>query len=154
MRKSLIILGIVLAGSWQARAQRGIVDELERKVAGEGTVRISAENEVNELLGSPVVFNDVSESNSVKIDGFRILIYLGNDMKKSKGEAAYRQTQINEQFPEIATYIRYEAPNWKLFAGDFISREGAESTMQKLRKQFPEFGKEIYITPDKINLFY
>jgi hypothetical protein len=155
MKKSLIILGIVLASTWQAQAQKNIVNELEKKVAGEGTVHIVADASINALIGQPIATVDISSNNnSLKTNGFRIVVYLGNDPKKAKGEAAYRQTQIRENFPEITTYIRYEAPNWKLFAGDFISRESAESTMQKFRKQFPEFGKELFITSDKINLFY
>jgi len=144
---------LILACTFAGRAQRTIVDDLQRPVAGEGTVTVEAEKAVNDLIGIPALVGENTETEA-KIDGFRIMVYIGNDPKKSKSEAAYRQAQIQEKFPEINAYIRYEAPNWKVVAGDFLSRENAESEMRNIRKQFPEFGREMYILQDKINFPY
>ncbi|MDR0686350.1 MAG: SPOR domain-containing protein [Dysgonamonadaceae bacterium] len=134
------------------QAQKGIIDELQSSTIGEGTIRIAVDDAVSTLLGTPAVESNFSDNSvSVKVDGFRIVVYMGNNPKKSKNEAAYRQMQIYENFPEMKTYIRYEAPVWKVFAGDFLSREAAVVVLRDMQKMFPEFGKEMYIVFEKIN---
>jgi hypothetical protein len=152
LRRIILASVIGIAGILTCPAQKSIVDELQHSIEGEGTIRIVADPAVSALLGTPAIIGDnFSDSTSVKVEGFRIVVYMGNDPKKSQSEASYRQTQICENFPGIRTYIRYESPNWKVFAGDFLNRESASATLRDMKKTFPEFGKEMYIVFEKIN---
>lgn len=129
-----------------------IVNELERETQGEGTIKIATDPKITELLGTPSISNETEENNSMKIGGYRIQVFMGNNPKKSREEALHRQRIIKDGFPEIVTYVRYEAPNWKVFAGDFIAKEEAEVFKKNMLSIFPEFGKEMYIVSDKINV--
>ncbi|MDR2681121.1 MAG: SPOR domain-containing protein [Tannerella sp.] len=152
LRKIILTSAVCTASLFTCQAQKSIIDELQRSTAGEGTVRIAVDDAVSKLLGTPAIENNFPDNSvSAKVDGFRIVVYMGNDPKKSKDEAAYRQTQIYENFPEIKTYIRYEAPVWKVFAGDFLTRESAVVVLRDMQKMFSEFGKEMYIVFEKIN---
>jgi hypothetical protein len=150
-RKFFIILAFFVCCFSVVQAQT-IVNELERETQGEGTIKIATDPKITELLGTPSVLDETKENNSMKVSGYRIQVFMGNNHKKSKEEALHRQHIIKDNFPEIGTYVRYEAPNWKVFAGDFIAKEEAEVFKKNMLKIFPELGKEMYIVSDKINV--
>ncbi|MDR1372661.1 MAG: SPOR domain-containing protein [Dysgonamonadaceae bacterium] len=152
-KKVNFILVLCFAGCCICTAQSGIVEELQRQVDGEGAVRISADASIMALVGKPAEIETGNDGGkAVMADGFRILVYIGNDPKTAKNEAAYREAQIRDLLPEIRTYIRYEAPNFKVFAGDFLTRETAVDRMRQMKTLFPEFGREMYVTHDKIDI--
>lgn len=125
-----------------------IVDELQAVTnPADGVIRIESDPAITALIGTPNGAGGVSER-----PGFRIHVFRGNDPGKARGEATSKQTAIREAFPELSTYLVYEAPNWKLLAGDFFTREEANLVMQQLQKKFPQFGKEMYIVTDKIKI--
>lgn len=147
----LIFIGVSLVGF----AQTGdtIIGSLEEEKAGEGTIVVDAEPGINDLIGkvnNRVAFAD--EESVTKMNGYRVLVYMGNDPKKSKDEAYNRRRKVSEAFVEIETYLAYDSPNWKLLAGDFMTSEEANIFKQKLLKEFPAFGKEAYIVTSIINV--
>jgi hypothetical protein len=145
-----IFIGCLSAVSAQIRPT--IIQDLESQVWGEGTIRIECDSKIMDLLGRPSPNNSADESAIVKINGFRIQVFMSNNPRTAKGEANQKENQIKETFPELATYVIYEAPNWKLLAGDFMTKEEAGIFKQKIQKAFPGFGKEIYTIPYKINI--
>ena len=55
-------------------------------------------------------------------NGYRVQIFFG-----SSRQAAYAaQAKINEEYPELRTYISYTEPNFKVKAGDFRTRLEAQ----------------------------
>jgi hypothetical protein len=136
----------------KAEAQN-IISDLETSKAGEGTVNIVCDPEIIELLGTPTSATppEVSdETQTVKLNGYRIQVYMDNS-PKAKNEVSLIAGLVNEVFPEVATYVRYSAPNWRVLAGDFQTREEAVFFKQILQSSLPEFGKEMYVIPSKIN---
>jgi len=77
---------------------------------------------------------------------------MGSNPRTSETEAIKRQTQLDEKFPELKTYLNFDAPNWKLYAGDFLTKEEATLFRLQILKSCPEFGKETYVVSDKINV--
>jgi hypothetical protein len=130
-----------------------IIQDLETPVSGEGTIHIQVDSKITDLLGTPSYNAGIDESAYVKVSGFRIQVFMSNNSKTAKGEAERRAGLMRGVFPELATYIVYEAPNWKLLTGDFMTKEEAGIFKQKIQKTFPEFGKEIYPISNKINVF-
>jgi hypothetical protein len=139
--------------SLKVQAQN-IISELETSRTGEGTVHIVCDPKIIELLGTPVTSLRLSEDeNSAArgIVGYRIQIYMDNS-SKAKNEAIRIESLFNETFPDVGTYVRYNAPNWKVLVGDFRTKEEAVAFEQSIRNSLPEFGKEMYVVPSRINL--
>ncbi|MDR3217410.1 MAG: SPOR domain-containing protein [Dysgonamonadaceae bacterium] len=129
-----------------------IIQDLETRVPGQGLINIASESKITDLLGRPPQQANVDENAYTKVNGFRIQVFMSNNSKTARNEANHKESQIREIFPELATYVNYEAPNWKLLAGDFMTKEEAGIFRQKIQKAFPEFGREIYTVSCKINV--
>lgn len=84
--------------------------------------------------------------------GFRILVFSGNNPRTAKNEATNRSQQMAQQFPEYATYITYDAPYWRLKAGDFRSYDEATSALSRLKAAMPGFAREMRVVRERINL--
>ena len=136
-------------------AQDTIVDALELSTSAfEGVIEIKSDPAITALLGNP---NAKKEGNSnsfstTQTSGFRIQVFMGNHPKNSRPEAFNKETLIKSVFVDLGTYVNYEAPNWKLVVGDFMTREEAAFFKDILQSEFPELKREMYIVADKINI--
>jgi hypothetical protein len=139
--------------SRKAEAQN-IISDLETPKEGEGTIRIVCAAKIINMLGTPTLAAPpevIDETiNMAKLTGYRIQIYMDNS-QRARTEAARIAGLMNETFPEVATYVRYYAPNWKVLVGDFHTKEEAESFKQVIHRYLPELQKEMYIIASKIN---
>ena len=116
---------------------------------------VNQSQSVRDLVGlSMQGENVVMEDNHMylKIQGFRTQVFSGNNQRTSKGEAFKKEKEVKKNFPDLPTYVSYNAPFWKLRVGDFRSHEEAYNTMRQLKKVFPSFGKEMYIVKEKIRI--
>ncbi len=75
--------------------------------------------------------------------GYRVQFFTGS----SRRDAFRAQTQFQELYPEIRTYISYKEPNFKVKAGDFRTRLEAVRLQQQLRSKFTA----LFILPERIN---
>ena len=62
------------------------------------------------------------------------------------------EEEIKELFPDIPTYVTYNAPFWKLRVGDFRSHEEAYQLMRQLMEAFPDYAKEMYIVKEEVKI--
>jgi len=155
MRKNILVFLFVMSVYSLTSAQVKqvtIIDNLKTAEAGKGIVEIESDSRITDLIGFPISEVSLNESAYRQYNGFRIQVFMSNNSRTGRSEATHKGNLIREMFPDKATYITYEAPNWKLLAGDFLSREEAEIFKQQLRKAFPDFGKEMYTISDKINI--
>ena len=132
-----------------------IINDLQSQTnASDGKIHIECDPSILALIGKPnsQLVASGNHSDFLEQKGFRIQVFMGND-SKARAEATSKQSSIQSAFPELSTYVRYEAPNFRLLVGDFITREEANMVKQLLQKEFPQFGKEMYIVSDKIRLF-
>ncbi len=58
------------------------------------------------------------------IRGFRVCIYTGNS-QDARAKAQEAQKKFNELYPEIPSYIRYTAPDFKVLVGNCLTMEEA-----------------------------
>jgi hypothetical protein len=146
-----IFLVVFSLSSIQAQ---NIIDDLQSTTnASEGVIRIESDPAITALIGNPGNRMDPNKNyDFAERSGYRIQVFMGNNPGKARSEATYKQAAIKEAFPDLPTYLSYDAPNWKLLAGDFITREEANLVKQQLQREFPQFGKEIYIIVDKIKI--
>ena len=76
--------------------------------------------------------------------GYRVQFFSGSSRK----DAFNAQNRLQQEYPELRTYISYREPNFKVKAGDFRTRLEAEKLVQELRSSF----SSIFILSEKINL--
>lgn len=160
MKKKLSFLVILLCSvsclalRAQSQSAANIIEELESYSGSlEGEIHVKSDPAITALIGKPnSQLETIGNHGYIERSGFRLQVYMGSDPSRARSEASFRQVSINEKFEDLSTYLGYDAPNWKLLAGDFITREEATVLKQQLQKEFPQFGKEIYIVVDKIRI--
>jgi hypothetical protein len=132
-------------------AQTIINDLQTRTDISEGIIHIDSDPAITALLGKPGTIVNASTDKSVKFterSGFRIQVSIGN----LRSVAQAQQADMQEELPNLSTYLVYAAPNWKLFAGDFTTREEANMVKKQLQQAFPKFGKALYVVTSKIKV--
>ena len=135
-----------------------IIDELNADRPGQGNVTVYQDEAIKGILSKPApvnlpVFSSADGSvQYVKLRGYKIQVFSGNDQRKSRDEAYYKQRLINDSFSDLETVVFFNSPRWILRAGNFKTREEANEVMNEMRRQFPGFGKEMYIISDTVKI--
>lgn len=77
--------------------------------------------------------------------GYRLMIIHTN----KRDEAIDAKTKVYTYFPELKAYLLYQAPYFKLKAGNFKTREEAEKYRRNMNNMFP---KGVFIISDVIEV--
>jgi len=134
---------------------RTIFDALQEDRAGKGDVVINQSNAIRNLVGSRKYGANVEttgDESFLKLQGFRAQVFSGNNQRQSKDEAFNKEKEVKEIFPDVPTYVTYNAPFWRLRVGDFRTHEEAYHMMRELKTAFPSYGKEMYIVNEEIRI--
>jgi|SRR6185369_12451203 len=89
------------------------------------------------------VNEDLNKKKSTR--GFRLLVINSNQRE----DAINGKTKLYQLFPELKTYLYYQAPYFKLKAGNFKERKDAEDYQLKLNKYFPN---GVFVMTDVIEV--
>ena len=144
----LIFLGFELSASAQ---QRNIVDELQQKTVGKGTVTIHQDAGISSLVGTVYVKADnETEPKTLKARGYRVQVYAGHNSRIARNEANEVAEDIKSEFPELPVYVFFQSPRWLCRVGDYRSIEEADAMMRQI-KATGKF-KEFSIVKDYINI--
>lgn len=149
-----------------AQSTTSVVEDLNTHKSGQGMVKVYVDDNVKPLLNGQDkseiqnpghTFIDstkkvVSPGTFVKQLGYRVQIFSGNDQRKSKNEAYYKQGLMRNMFPNVPTFVSFNAPFWKLRAGNYKTYGEAAHAMSEIKSAFPSFGKEIYIVRDMVKV--
>ena len=100
---------------------------------------LSDTNKVQQLTGQ-----------RIRMNGYRIQVYMGGNTKKGKSEAMMMKERVKSLFSELSVYAGFLSPHWICRAGDFRTYEEASEYLQKMR----ETGRfdEAVIIKSKINV--
>lgn len=132
-----------------------IFDNLNQDKSGKGVVIINQPAALRGMVGVKLHGENVEKTDStayLKISGFRTQVFSGNNQRKSKDEAFQKEREIKELFPEVSTYVTYNAPFWRLRVGDFRSHEEAYQMLRMLMDAFPAYKKEMYIVKEEVRI--
>ena len=127
---------------------QNIVNRLERRVPGQGKVTVHQDPRIGALIGKERSATD--EQKVIKIAGYRIQAYAGNNTRQAKNDAYEVGTRVKEFFPELPIYTTFTPPRWLCRVGDFRSIEEADATMRRLKAT--GVFKEVSIVRDQINI--
>lgn len=145
-----ILFVFLMAFGLSAFAQQNIVNELQKKEVGQGTVKIIQDERISTLLGVVYVKNDDEEPKVLKARGYRVQVYAGNNSRIARSEANEVAELIKTEFPEIPVYAYFQPPRWLCRVGDYRSIEEADAAMRRL-KATGKF-KEVSIVREQINI--
>ena len=141
-------------------ASKSILEELNMPRRGQGSVIVYEDEAIKGILAKPnsanlpVYTSEDGTTQYVKMRGFKIQVFSGNNQRRSKDEAYSKQRLINDRFEDIETVVYFKSPRWILRAGNFRTREEADVMLKEIAKQFPSFGKEMYIVSDTVKIPY
>lgn len=76
--------------------------------------------------------------------GFRVQVYVGNE--RQQAESA--KMQVYQNFPELAPYLTYNQPTYKLKVGDFMHRVDAERYFAQIKQSI----STAMLVPDKVDV--
>lgn len=150
------ILFINAQGSVQS--EMTIIEDLNSNKSNQGNVTVYQDEAIKGILAKPApvdlpVYSSGDGSvQYVKLRGYKIQVFSGNDQIKSKDEAYYKERLINGSFEDLETVVYFNSPRWILRAGNFRTRSEANAFMEKLRDHFPSFGKEMYVISDTVKI--
>lgn len=148
-------VSVLSAQTGDNRPVEDIIDALQKRVPGKGDVTVRQPNALRDMLGKRLYGAGVEKTDStafLKIQGYRTQVFSGNNQRKSKDEAFRKEKEIKELFPEIPTYVTYNAPFWRLRIGDFRSHEEAYRMQRLLMEAFPAYKKEMYIVREEVKI--
>ena len=145
MKRTLLSLIAILFCAFTLSAQSNIVDELRRDIPGKGKVKITQPEGLSALMGSIAVKGEKRQ-----VEGYRVLVYSGNNSRAARDEANKMAQFMRENFPGAEVYVEFDPPIRSCQYGDYRTREEAEAVMYKLKatKKF----KEISVKKGLINL--
>lgn len=132
-----------------------IFDALQEPGPGKGSVIINQAPAIRNMVGAHMFGANVEKSGEeafLKVQGFRAQVFSGNDQRKSKDEAYQKEKEIKELFPDVPTYVKYDAPFWKVRVGDYRSHEEAFRMQRLLMSAFPTYAKEMYIVKEEVKI--
>jgi len=127
-----------------------IVDKINTIEPGKGMVRVIQEKSVSDRIGRPRKQAAAQNNDYVEMSGWRVQVFAGNNQRLSKEEAFKKETDIKLTFPELATYLQYTAPFWRLRVGDCKTFKDANDVMTLLKRAFPAYGREMSIIKETI----
>jgi hypothetical protein len=107
-----------------------------------GRLNINQDERLNELLRRHVRINERTEG----MPGYRIRIF-SESGQNARPNANNIRAKFFNKYPEIETYLQWDAPNFKVYVGDFRTRSEALKTFRKIERDYPY----SFIVSDRIN---
>jgi hypothetical protein len=132
-RSFFIVFFALLAGASQGRAQ-----------TDSGSVVVAKDPRIDQLVAKQIEINEETTRDSRRImPGYRIQVINSTDRNKVFAAKA----KMYQEFPDLKLYLMYQAPNYKLKAGNFKTQEEAEDYIKQLSRIFPT---GLYVIRDTI----
>jgi len=135
MKTFLVLLSLVLFSSCFAQTDSSGIGVLVHK-----------DPRVDLLVKKQASINTVSKKSIGRtMRGYRLMIL--NTNKREDAIAA--KTKVYTYFPELKAYLTYQAPFFRLKAGNFKTRDEAEKYKKEMAPLFP---KGVFILNDTIEV--
>ena len=117
MRKIALISAILLLGFFSLPSH-----------AQEGKITINQDSRIAELLALKKEMN----RNDTDYRRFKIQIYFGG-----RNGAQNAQNDFQKAFSQWTPVMYYEAPNFKVWVGNFSTRLEADRALERIKRKFP-----------------
>ncbi len=102
-------------------------------------ITIDSSPEIKKLIENKIAYNKTHQTQK----GYRIQLFYG-----SESGAINTRANFTSLFPNTATYIDYEAPDWKVKVGNFKTRLEADKALEEIKLAFGN----AFVLKEKIHL--
>ena len=110
------------------------------------SVIVHKDPRIDLLVKKQIQINEETSREARRVGkGYRLLVINTNN----RDEATAAKTKVYTFFPELKSYLLYQAPFFKLKVGNFKEKKEAEEYQQRLQKYFP---KGVFIMNDTIEI--
>lgn len=121
-------------------------DTTLNKTVDTNAVIVHKDPRIDLLVKKQIQINEETSREARRVGrGFRLLVINTNNRE----EAAAAKTKVYTYFPELKSYLLYQAPYFKLKVGNFKEKKEAEDYQKRLEKYFP---KGVFIMNDTIEI--
>lgn len=166
---------IAWLGMMSMNAQVTYTERLQRVVESEGRIVLHQDNSITELVNGSVKKSSASPSRKrqidsttsqnpdstgiadtlstgarVRVNGFRIQVYFGDNSGKAHDEARSAGFRFRNYFSYLPVYVSFVSPHWKCQVGDFRTREEASEVLRQIRSM--GIFQEAIIVRSKVNV--
>lgn len=145
MKKTGLIVFLLLFTVLASAQQKTLVQVLERDVPGKGTIRVESDIRLDSLIGT---VSEAESGTKIKAKGYRIQVFAGNNTRASKERANEVDRYIRSKYPELPVHTEFKNPRWLCTVGDFLYYEEAYDVLRKLKKETPYKGMIILRNQD------
>jgi hypothetical protein len=104
---------------------------------------IEQDPEIVRLVGTHIRNNESVR----RISGYRVEIFFSSSLD-ARQKALETKTTFLRENPDVAVYVLYVSPDFKVRVGDFRTKNEALHLMKKIQGRFPK----AFIVPDNIEL--
>ena len=137
MKKTGLIVFLLLFTVLASAQQTTLVQVLERDIPGKGQIRVERDERLDSLIGT---VSEAQSGTKIKAKGYRIQVFAGNNTRASKERANEADRYIRSKYPDLPVHTEFKNPRWLCTVGDFLYYEEAYDTMRKLKKETPYKG--------------
>lgn len=116
---------------------------LSQLVNAQGSITILGDKGVDNIVARHISFNE----NVKGFPGYRIQIFFESG-NYSKNKAFGEKGKFLARYPDVAAYVVFQEPYYKVRVGNFRNRLEAEAFKQRIKEQWPE----CYIIKDDIDM--
>lgn len=96
-----------------------------------GVFASNAQSSYNDTKAIKKLIEKKKEYNKTNKTGYRIQLY--NGLEKTAKSLKYR---FQIEFPNVATHLGYDAPEWKIQVGYYKTRLDADRALNEIREKF------------------
>ncbi|MBO9563001.1 MAG: SPOR domain-containing protein [Niastella sp.] len=114
--------------------------------ADTNSIVVHKDPRIDLLVKKQIEINEVTTRNARRfVPGFRILVVNTNDRNK----ALSAKSKLYQEFPSLNVYLMYQAPFYKLKAGNFKDRKDADDFLPTIQRMF---SSGVYVIRDTIEV--
>lgn len=106
---------------------------LSISVFAQGKLNISGEKSIETIVSKHIYFNE----NVKGFPGYRVQIFLESG-NYSRNKAFGEKSKFMSKYPDIASYVVFEEPYYKVRVGNFRNKLEAMSLISQIKEVWPE----------------
>ena len=137
MKKTGLIVFLLLFTVLASAQQTTLVQVLERDIPGKGQIRVERDERLDSIIGT---VSEAQSGTKIKAKGYRIQVYAGNNTRASKERANEVDRYIRALYPDLPVHTEFKNPRWLCTVGDFLYYEEAYETLRYVKKETPYKG--------------
>ena len=140
----------------QMNAQQAFTERIQQVVGSMGRIILHQDKTITDLVNGPkrsvispnqkglqdgtaqypdsLAADSLSQGPTIRINGYRIQVYFGDNSRKGKTEARAAGLRFRNYFPNQPVYVSFASPHWLCRAGDFRTIEEASEILRQIRE--------------------